>query len=362
MDQRRLKFSKETNYDFYTTLRNRVNEYFEKNKIRKTGNFSMYLKSVFMLLLYFVPYFVMLSGAVTSVPGMILIWIIMGVGMSGIGLSIMHDANHGSYSGSKKLNKFMGYTMNIVGCNATTWKLQHNVLHHSYTNVHGADEDIDTSGLMRFSPYQKLKKYHRYQHFYAWFLYSLMTINRVTLKDFLQLRRFKQAGLVKKPFSQELLKVVAWKVFYYLYILVLPIALLPVSPWLLVVSFIIMHMVNGFILSVVFQSAHIVPSAEFHQPDVAGKFMNNWAVHQMLTTANFSPKGKFLSWFIGGLNYQVEHHLFANICHVHYRKLSAIVKSTAEEFGIPYNSNRTFMSAITEHARLLKHLGRYETV
>jgi linoleoyl-CoA desaturase len=362
MQQKRLKFSKDFDKEFYNTLKQRVNEYFDSNNIPRSGNRVMFFKSAFMIALYVIPYIVMISGAVTNPVGFIFLWILMGVGMAGIGLSIMHDANHGAYSRKKLVNKAMGYTMNIVGCNATTWKLQHNVLHHSYTNVHGADEDIDTSGLMRFSPHQKRTKLHRFQHFYAWFLYGFMTLNRITVKDFAQIIRFKKMGLVKNSYTLEILKVLAWKIFYYLYILVLPLALVPVSPWLIVISFIMMHMVNGLILSLVFQSAHVMPSTEFNQPDDHGIIQNNWAVHQMITTANFSPANRSLSWFIGGLNYQIEHHLFSNICHVHYRELSKIVSSTASEFGIPYNSKKSFISAIADHGRMLKMLGKYDAI
>jgi linoleoyl-CoA desaturase len=104
----------------------------------------------------------------------------------------------------------------------------------------------------------------------------------------------------------------------------------------------------------------VVPSSEYPTPDEEGQLQNNWAIHQMLTTANFSPKSSFFSWYIGGLNYQIEHHLFPNICHVHYRKISAIVKQTAQEFGVPYNVQPNFVKAVWSHGKMLKKLGRYD--
>ena len=362
MDQKRYKFEQNRDRDFYSTMRSRVDSYFEVNNVPRSGNRVMYIKSAVMLSLYIIPYMMIISGAVSSALPFFLLWILMGIGMSGIGLSIMHDANHGAYSRKKAVNRLMGLTLNFVGCNALTWKLQHNVLHHSYTNVHGADEDIDTSGLMRFSPHQKRRWFHRFQHYYAWFLYGFMTLNRITAKDFTQLSRFRKMGLVKSSYWRDLSDIILWKIIYFAYILVLPIVLLPVSPWLIIVSFIAMHMINGLILSLVFQSAHVMPTSEFHAADEEGKLHNNWAVHQMLTTSNFSPGNTALSWFIGGLNYQIEHHLFAHICHVHYRKLSEIVSDTAKEFGVPYNTRKSFLGAIADHARFLKHLGRVETV
>ena len=130
------------------------------------------------------------------------------------------------------------------------------------------------------------------------------------------------------------------------------------TPWYFIILFyVLMHLVAGFLLAIVFQPAHVIPSSEFPLPDQTGQMDNNWAVHQMLTTANFAPKNKLLSWYVGGLNFQIEHHLFPNICHVHYKKLSEIVQKTAKEFNVPYNVQPTFRSAIYEHGKLLKEFG-----
>jgi linoleoyl-CoA desaturase len=123
-------------------------------------------------------------------------------------------------------------------------------------------------------------------------------------------------------------------------------------------GFITMHFIAGVILTVVFQLAHTVEGTTHPVPDETGTIENNWAVHQMNTTVNFSRQSRLISWYVGGLNFQVEHHLFPTICHVHYPEISEIVKTTAEEFGIPYLENRTFMDAVNSHIETLRRFGR----
>lgn len=355
----------EKNAEFFSTLRNRVNNYFQQNQKSKFGNTNMTVKAVVMFSIYLVPFILLLTGLFTSPWLIILLFMVMGLGVAGIGLNIMHDANHGVYSKSSKLNKWMGYTMNLIGSNSTVWKIQHNVLHHTYTNIQDADEDIETIPfLLRFSPHQKRTWIHRFQHFYAWFFYGLMTIMRVLVSDFTKIFKYKKSGFFKSDaeFRKEFMRLILWRVFYFSYIVVLPIVLLPVSPWLLILSFFIMHYIAGFILAIIFQTAHVMPSTEFPLPADNGKIDSSWAAHELATTTNFSPKSRWFSWLIGGLNYQVEHHLFANICHVHYRDISIIVKQTAIEFGMPYKTEKSFFSALWSHFKMLKQLGTMETV
>ncbi len=356
-----VKFSKELQPAFYTTLRERVNRYLQEKQLSRFGNERMIGKTLFMLALYFVPYGLIIGGAFTSPWLHLLAWIIMGFGMSGIGLSIMHDANHGTYSSNRTVNRMLSYIMEMVGGSSTNWRIQHNQLHHSFTNVDGLDEDIDAPGHLRFSPNQERSPIHRYQHIYAWFMYSLMTLYWATAKDFMQLKRYRDDGMVKaEAYPKLLAQMIAWKVFYYIYALIIPIILAPVAWWVTLTGFLLMHLIGGLVLSCIFQTAHVMPTSEYPVPDATGSLENDWAVHQLLTTANYSPRARFFSWFVGGLNYQVEHHLFPNISHVHYRKISQIVKDTAEQFGLPYHSQPNFWVALKEHARMLKHLGRHD--
>lgn len=357
-----LKFSRVDNLDFIKTLRHRIKEHFEITQTSKYGNATMVWKTIIMLSIYILPYGLMISGVISNIWIVLSLWIMMGIGKAGIGFSVMHDANHGAYSKNKKVNTYLGYLINILGGSAINWKIQHNVLHHTYTNVHGMDEDIDSGIIIRLSPHQKHYKLHKLQHIYAWFLYGLMTFLWITTKDFRQLYRYKSMGLTKgvKNFNVTLGRMILSKLVYYAVFLVLPMVVLPFAWWQVILFFVCMHYTAGLILACVFQTAHVMPTAQYPQPDKSGTLENDWAVHQLYTTANYSPKSRVLSWYVGGLNYQIEHHLFPNICHIHYKKISKIVKATAEEYGLPYKSYPNFFKAIGEHAKMLKQLGTYK--
>jgi linoleoyl-CoA desaturase len=303
----------------------------------------------------------MLSGVVTSIPVMLGLWFIMGVGVSGIGLSVMHDANHQAYSKSKKVNSRLGYLMNLLGSYHLLWKIQHNVLHHSYTNVDGHDEDIEIS-VMRFSPNQKGSKWFRFQAFYASFAYCLMTLYKTFVKDFEQLNRYNKMGLVEGQgltMKKAVAEIIFIKTAYLTIFVALPIILVPLPASYIVLGWLIMHFVAGLFLTLVFQPAHVIEETDFAVPSQEENSVENgWAIHQMMTTANFAHENKALSWFIGGLNYQVEHHLFPTICHVHYREIAPIVRDTAKEFGIPYHEHKTFIGALGSHFRMIHKLGQ----
>lgn len=360
-----VKFETKKNAEFFTTLRQRVNAYFEDNNISRTGNSKMVIKTISMFVILFVPYFLILSNTL-PLWGMWLMTIIMGIGSAGIGFSVMHDANHGAYTRNKVLNEIIGtLSINVVGGSAFTWKMQHNFLHHTYTNIYELDEDIDDKPILRLSPHGKLLKIHRYQHIYATFLYTLATVLWANKKDFGQLRRYNKAGITEKMGYNKTRTAIAMiisKIFYYGYIGAIPLMVLDITFGQWLVGFLTMHAVLGVLITSVFQLAHVVEGPTHHEPTLSGKMDNTWAIHQLETTANFARKSKFIGWFVGGLNFQVEHHLFPTICHVHYENLSEIVKKTAHEFNLPYHDQKTFMSAFRSHLRVLKAFGRNEPI
>lgn len=355
-----VRFDRKSDAEFVKTLKKRAKAYFDEQGLSRYANSEMWIKFFIFLLGFFVPYGLMLIMKPENAWWIIGIWAFMGLSMAGIGLSIMHDANHGAFSKNMKVNDTIGYVLNLVGGNALNWKIQHNVLHHTYTNIEGLDEDIMHGKILRFSPYQEHHKFHKAQHIYAWFLYGFMTILWISVKEFIQLTRYKNKGLLKgysRSFASYMVELVLWKLFYYLYILVIPILVLPVSPWVVVSGFIIMHLLAGIILSLVFQPAHVIPTSEFPLPNEKGAMEDSFLVHQLHTTTNFATKNKFITWYVGGLNYQVEHHLFPSVCHVHYPALSKIVEETTKEFNLPYYSIKTFSGAIVGHGKMLYDLG-----
>jgi linoleoyl-CoA desaturase len=353
-----IRFNNRVNSDFASTLRKRVHLYFKENGITKYANGAMVAKTVFMFSLFWIPYvclYFVSSGWLT-----VLCYALMGTGMAGIGLSVMHDANHGAYSQKKWVNSLMGYALNMLGGNATNWKIQHNVLHHTYTNIHTHDEDIRPRHILRFSPHSTYHKFHKYQHIYAWPLYGLMTVSWILFKDFGQLYGYHKSGLLEKQVNpaKAWFWLIATKVFYLSYIVVLPIIFGATSFWMVLLGFFIMHYVAGFILATVFQPAHVLEANLFPEANKEDEIEENFMVHQIKTTANFARKNKPFSWFVGGLNYQIEHHLFPNICHIHYSKLAEIVKKTAAEFNVPYRDIPSFRTALALHGRMLYKLGQ----
>ncbi|MDP3946324.1 MAG: acyl-CoA desaturase [Lutibacter sp.] len=359
MTSNTISFSRTEKAIFFKTLNKRVNAYFKENELKRTGNWKLYTKAVVMFGLFLAPLIVILT---VSMPqwALLLLTVVIGIGMAGVGMNVMHDSNHESFSNKKWVNKVMGSSMYILAGNVYNWKVQHNVLHHTFTNIPGFDEDIDAGRIIRFNKNTKWLKIHQFQKYYSFFLYGLLTINWAITTDFRQMHKYLKRKLSYGKFpnpATEWTTLIVTKVIYYLLWIVLPLLVLDIAWWKVLIGFFVMHYTAGIILSVVFQLAHIVPMAEMPLPDKEGNLEHTWAVHQLYTTANFAPNNKFISWYTGGLNHQVEHHIFPHISHIHYGKLAKIVKETALEFNLPYNEYKTFTNAIIEHFNQLKTLG-----
>lgn len=341
---------------FFKALKVDVEQYFLEHKLQKTGDWRLYLKSLILILSASALYVYLITGTYSVLLGVILS-AVLGFVLSGIGFNIMHDANHGSYSSKKWVNDLMGLTLNALGSNAFIWKQKHNVIHHTYTNVDGIDDDIAKSPLIRQSSTQVWKPAHRIQHLYLWVIYALSSILWIFVTDFVKYGS-------KKIYTTELQKMSAkehfifWcsKALYIVFYVVIPIAFVGTQKW--AIGFLCMHITLGLSLAVVFQLAHVIEETEFEfcgDDDVV--IENEWAVHQIKTTANFAPGSKFITWFVGGLNFQIEHHLFPRISHIHYPALSKIVQAKCKEFGIQYTSMPTMGNAIASHYRHMRTLG-----
>lgn len=356
-----IRFNEKDRPEFYKELRKRVKKYFKENEISKHANLQMVLKSIFMLTLYFAPFIVMVTGVVSSSWGILLLWVIMGVGFAGIGLSIMHDANHGAYSSNDRVNRLMGFTLNFLGGYHENWKIQHNVLHHSYTNIDGFDEDIEKEGILRLSPNRNKKWIYKFQVFYAPFLYAALTLHWSFVKDFEQVVKYNEKKLLRvinTTFAKALFQIILYKMILFALIIGLPVYIADISWGLTIGGFFLMHAIAGLILSLVFVPAHICPKTQYFSPEQFNESDNSWAIHQLKTSCNFATSNSLLTWYVGGLNYQIEHHLFPTICHVHYPAISKIVQATAKEYNVSYLEYRTFLGAISDHLRFLNDLGK----
>lgn len=354
-----IKFNTTHQPEFFSEVRKRVNQHFKDKNVSKYANTEMKFKTFFMISLYFIPMILMYSGVVTGLWPIMGMWGLMGFGMSGIGLSIMHDANHGAYSKNKMVNESYGFLINFIGAYDANWKIQHNMLHHSFTNINEYDGDIENP-VMRFSPNQKRKRLYKYQAFYAPFLYALMTLYWFISKDFQRISTYNKKNLLGSQgltYRKALGMASFHKIWYLGLTLVLPIVIVDLPWWQTFLGFMLMHGITGLLLALIFQPAHVLEETEFFTADDNGSVENNWAIHQMKTTANFANNARIFSWFIGGLNHQIEHHLFPKICHVHYRDISKIVEKTAKEFNVPYHQHKTFYSALKSHFTLLNELG-----
>ncbi|MEN2401853.1 acyl-CoA desaturase [Flavobacterium sp. MC2016-06] len=351
-------FAKQDNLKFFRTLNSRVNNYFKENNIQKTGNWKLHLKAVILFAVFLTPYFLILT---LNMPfwAQLLLNILMGVGMAGIGMNVMHDGNHGSYSSKSWINKIMGGSIYVLAGNVHNWQVQHNVLHHTYTNIHGHDEDLDAGRIIRFTQNAEWHRFHKFQHYYSFFLYGLLTFNWALTTDFKQMKNYLKRklsyGTPQNPTKLWTVLVIT-KIIYVLIWIVIPI-LLNVAWWKVLVGFFVMHYTAGLILSIVFQLAHVVEETSNPVPNENGEIENTWAIHQLYTTANFAPKNKIINWFTGGLNHQIEHHIFPNISHIHYGKIAEIVKQTAKECNLPYYEFKTMTGAVIAHYKHLKDLG-----
>ncbi len=354
-----LKFKDKTKSQFFTTVRKRVDAYFIEEGISPNANGAMWRKASFFLIGYALLYGLILSNqfGLWTMLGMA---IVLGMFAAFIGFNVSHDGLHGAFSSRGWVNQLTGNSFYLLGANPYIWKITHNIVHHTYTNIPGHDEDIELApGLVRLDPEEELRPWHRYQQWYTIPLYSLASLSWVFRKDYVKFFK-SQIGHHDNSShpTSEYVKLFVSKAIYYFFFLVLPLIVLDITWWQLATGFILMHVAEGLVLGLVFQLAHAVEGTAFPFPDEQGDIQAAWAIHQMHTTANFAPQSTLAAFLCGGLNRQIEHHLFPKVCHIHYPAITAIVKRTAHEFDLPYLENRSFGSALVSHFRLLKKLGR----
>jgi linoleoyl-CoA desaturase len=354
-----LKFNKDYS-GFYATLRERADQYFSSNNISRHADGLMIAKTVLFVGGTFSLYLLLLFGGFAPLT-MLGMAIVMGMFSAFIGFNVCHDALHGSYSSNGAVNTAVGSIFHLIGANTYNWKISHNVVHHTYTNIHDHDDDLVVApGLVSVCPQDQPLAIQRYQHFYAFLLYGFASLSWIFVKDY---QKFFQDSIgsydTRKHPRIEYFKLFFFKVLYYGLVIVLPLLLIDqITWWQFIIGFVAMQMAKGFVLGLVFQLAHIVEDLEFPEAHTSGCMEDAWAVHQLRTTANFGRKSFLTTFFCGGLNMQVEHHLFPKVCHTHYMALSNIVQQTAQEFGVPYYENESFGTALASHYRLLRRFGR----
>lgn len=350
------KFSN-ASQSFHGELKKRISDYFKEVGTSPTGNYKLFIKAI-VLVVSFLFVYIHLLFFTPAVWLALVECIILGGLTAAIGFNVMHDGMHGSFSRYKWVNHLAGLSLNFLGANNFMWKSKHNVIHHTYTNIDGVDDDIEAKPFLRLCETQKYYKVHRFQHWYFWAAYSLLYLWWVFFTDYKKyfLRRIGPTPLTKMTIMDHV-SFWAFKLLHLGLFVVLPIYILGFSTW--IVGFLVYGMFAGLVLSIVFQLAHTVEHTHFPNADpVTNRMEDEWAIHQLKTTANFATRNKLISWWVGGLNFQIEHHLFPRISHVHYPAISKIIKKACQDFGVPYIEYPKMRLAIASHVTHLKHLSR----
>jgi linoleoyl-CoA desaturase len=350
-----IKFSNAPS-EFATILKKRVYAYFDEHNLKHTGNTRLYFKTIVLVLMAIACYCMLVFSSL-SFWLLFPVALLLGLLLASIGFNVMHDGAHGSYSSKTWVNKLMAYSLNMMGGSSYFWRQKHNIQHHSFTNIEGHDDDIDIRPWIRTNEHQDKKWYHRYQHMYWVFLYGLTYLSWVFSKDFEKYFTGKIAGRKIKTMSFGE-HVIFWLTKLVYVILFMAIPIIKIGALKAMSIYVITAFSCGWTISVIFQLAHIVEDASFPKPcEKANKIEENWVVHQLTTTANFSTKSKIISWFAGGLNFQIEHHLFPKISHIHYPQISKLIKETCEQYNIQYMEHPTIWSAIKSHVKYLRVIG-----
>ncbi|MDA0196845.1 MAG: acyl-CoA desaturase [Bacteroidetes bacterium] len=353
----KVTFGSLTQDSFLKDVQDRVDQYFQSNNISKNANTQMVIKTVLILSGYVGTYLLIISNLI-SPWGMFILALIHGFLTAMIGLNIGHDSIHGSYTSNPRLNKILGLTFNMIGANDYVWSISHNIVHHTYTNIPHHDGDIHQLPILRMEPTQKLWWVHRFQYIYAYMFYCLASISWVFVKDYVKFFQHQLGGYYRKTFPRkEIVRLFVYKAIYYTLFLAVPLIVIDLAWYWIVLGIVAAHFVQGLTMAIVFMLAHIIEGTSFPEPGPDGKIDMAWADLQMYTTSNFAINNPVVNYLCGGLNFQIEHHLFPKVCHIHYSKISRIVRQTAKDHKLPYLEQKTFFGAIASHTRLLKKFG-----
>lgn len=351
----KLKFARADG--FHARLRERVDSYFQDTGLSPRDCPALYRKVAVVLTWLTVSYILLVFGADAwwqAIP----LAVAVGLGIAAVGFNLQHDGGHRACSDHGWINKLMALTMDLMGASSYIWHWKHGVIHHTYVNITGHDSDIDLGALARLTPHQRRLPWHQFQHWYLWPLYGFVLVKWQLYDDF----RDMVSGHIgntrfPRPRGWDLVTFIGGKVCFLMLALGIPLMLHPV--WAVLLTFALVQCVAGVVLSVVFQLAHCVEEADFPLPEVAtGRMENNFALHQVETTVDFAPRSRVASWLLGGLNFQIEHHLFPQICHIHYPALAPLVAETCKEYGVRYVVHDTIRAGVRSHYRWLRQMGR----
>ena len=280
----------------------------------------------------------------------------LALAMAGVGFGVMHDANHGAYARSARVNDALSRSLDLLGASSFLWRQAHNVLHHSYTNLPGLDIDLEMSSLLRVAPWQAQRPCHRFQHLYVALLFGLFPLKWWLYDDPRMFILGRPPHPLPRARGAVLAKALAFKAVFLAWAFVVPALLHPT--WWLVPLWLYGSFVLGNVLAWVFQLAHCVGAAEMIDARPGERLSTSWAAHQVSTSVDFARHSRVLSWYLGGLNFQVEHHLFPQVCHTHYPALAPLVEEVCEAHGVRYRSLPSLGAALRANLDWLRAMGR----
>lgn len=347
---------------FWAELNRRVDGYFAETGKSTSGGAALRWKSAVILAWVALSWAALVLWAGTwwqALPAAVS----LSLAVAGVGFNIQHDGGHDAFSRSRRANRVAAFALDLVGGSSYVWKHKHSVIHHHFTNIHGVDEDIEAEPFLRLSPRQPRRAHHRFQHWYAWALFGFLPPKWAFWDDFHSVATGKVGSqTMPRPGARDLALLLLGKVLFVGWVFVLPM-LAGHSFGRVLGMYAFCSLVTGIALSTVFQAAHCVEEAEFPDAPAAGDRMERgWAEHQLATTVDFAPRSPLVTWYLGGLTHQIEHHLFPRISHVHYPAIAPIVREVCAEYGVAHRTQPHFRTAVASHVRHLRRLGRADTV
>lgn len=343
--------------EFIRATRQEVEEYLRPRWTRLRGHLQLYVKTIVAFGLTLTSWLLLMlasPGVVLGLAG--LAGLVAGTTLTAF--CVQHDANHGAYFRTRRSNHLMGWTADaMLGFSSYAWRVKHNVAHHTYTNVDGYDDDITQVPIARLLPSQRPRPWYRLQQYYIWPLYSLMGLRWQTVGD---ISAFVRGSIghsaLRAPRRWDLVGLVAGKAIFACWAFVLPMLVYPW--WVVLVAYAGFTMVTSLIMAVTFQLAHCVEEADFASAEQLSAEKRVWAVHEVETTVDFCPRNPVLTWVLGGLNFQIEHHLFPRVPHTHYARIAEIVRRNAAAYGVRYTAQPSLGFALRSHFRHLRTMGR----
>ena len=338
--------------EFSKTLRNEVMSYFARFEQSPKGNFWLQVKPIIFLTLMGISYFALVFH--TQNFGIGFLWcLVMIFAMGGIGFGFAHDSCHGSFSQSRFWNRVTGCGYDLMGASSYIWRWKHNVLHHGSPNHLEHDPDVQTAPFLRIAGEQPRRSFNRYQHIYFPFLYFFILFRWQLWQDFATYFKGELLGKkFKRPRGIDFFVFWGAKSFVFFFAFIYPSFFVPFSHFLLAYAVVMGGL--GIFLGTLIQMAHCTEGVSFESQRAEGILSQEEQVHR---SSNFCPGNWFLTWYSGGLNFQIEHHLFPGIASVHYPKLSGIVREHCAKFGVRYQSYETAAEALSAHINHLKKMG-----